>query len=329
MTSLLVLRPCPPTVSTLAVFDFDGTIVKPREGRPHPKDVEDWEFTRPSVPSVLQDLAKTHRLVIVTDQSKPWKVDQIHAVMRAIGIDPSLVVAFEKDHQKPSTVIFERLFASEDKETYKRDAFYVGDAAGRPGDWSDCDRVFAERAGLRFQVPEQVFPLDRLVFKPLPPLVPPTKEVLILVGFPASGKSTFAKTLGYHHVNGDEFKTPAAMRKDADKHVATQSIVFDCTGGTKKKRGEFIGFARKHGLPARIAVFPTTIERAMEQNKQRALEGGAKVRNSISAEPEWSIKPQKSEASPPISKVPDVAFYMFRKHYETPTEDEGASVVFL
>ena len=300
MTSLLLLRPCPPTVSTLAVFDFDGTIVKPREGRPHPKDVEDWEFTRPSVPSVLQDLAKTHRLVIVTDQSKPWKVDQIHAVMRAIGIDPSLVIAFEKEHQKPSTVLFERLFASEDK----RDAFYVGDAAGRPGDWSDCDRVFAERAGLRFQVPEQVFPLDRLVFKPLPPAS--AKEVLVLVGFPASGKSTFAKALGYHHVNGDEFKTPAAMRKDADHHVATHSthsIVFDCTGGTKKKRGEFIGFARKHGLPARIAVFPTTIERAMEQNKQRALEGGA--------------------------KVPDVAFYMFRKHYETPTEDEGASVVFL
>jgi len=299
MADLILSRPCPPTVSALAVFDFDGTIVKPREGRPHPKDVEDWEFTRPSVPSVLQDFGKTHRLVIVTDQSKPWKVDQIHAVMRAIGIDPSLVVAFEKEHQKPSTVLFERLLPSYDKAT----AMYVGDAAGRPGDWSDCDRVFAERAGLRFQVPEQVFPLDRLVFKPLPPLVPPTKEVLLLVGFPASGKSTFAKTLGYHHVNGDEFKTPAAMRKDADHHVATHSIVFDCTGGTKKKRGEFIGFARKHGLPARIAVFPTTIERAMEQNKQRALEGGA--------------------------KVPDVAFYMFRKHYETPTEDEGATVVFL
>jgi len=301
MADLILSRPCPPTVSTLAVFDFDGTIVKPREGRPHPKDVEDWEFTRPSVPSVLQDLAKTHRLVIVTDQSKPWKVDQIHAVMRAIGIDPSLVVAFEKAHQKPSTTLFERLLPSGSYD--KATAMYVGDAAGRPGDWSDCDRVFAERAGLRFQVPEQVFPLDRLVFKPLPPLVPSTKEVLILVGFPASGKSTFAKTLGYHHVNGDEFKTPAAMRKDADAHVATHSIVFDCTGGTKKKRGEFTGFARKHGLPARIVVFPTTIERAMEQNKQRALEGG--------------------------TKVPDVAFYMFRKHYEIPTEDEGASVVFL
>jgi bifunctional polynucleotide phosphatase/kinase len=309
MTDLLVLRsatvplvvPLPRPVP-LAVFDFDGTIVKPREGRPHPKDVEDWEFTRPSVPSVLQELGKTHRLVIVTDQSKPWKVDQIHAVMKAIGIDPSLVIAFTKELQKPSTVLFERLFASEDKETYKRDALYVGDAAGRPGDWSDCDRVFAERAGLRFQVPEQVFPLDRIHFNPLPPIT--GKEVLLFVGFPASGKSTFARALeGYHHVNGDEHKTPAAMRKEAAKHVATKSIVFDCTGATKKKRAEFIGFARDHGLPARTVVFPTSIERAMEQNKQRSLEGGV--------------------------KVPDVAFYMFRKHYEPPTEDEGATVVFL
>jgi bifunctional polynucleotide phosphatase/kinase len=298
MADLLLLRPCPPTVSTLAVFDFDGTIVKPRDGRPHPKDVEDWEFTRPSVPSVLREFGKTHRLVIVTDQSKPWKVDQIHAVLKAIDIDPSLVIAFTKELQKPSTVLFERLLGSDGKA----DAFYVGDAAGRPGDWSDCDRVFAERAGLRFQTPEQVFPLDRLFFKPLPPL--PTKEVLLFVGFPASGKSTFARALeGYHHVNGDEFKTPAAMRKEAAKHVATHSIVFDCTGATKKKRAEFIGFAKERGLPARAVVFPTTLERAMEQNKQRALEGGV--------------------------KVPDVAFYMFRKHYEPPTEDEGATVVFL
>ena len=310
MSDILLLRPGSSTtaIQPFALFDFDGTLVKPMEGRPHPKDVDDWEFTRPSVPVVLRELAKSHRLVIITDQSKPWKVDQIHAVLKVIGIGPSLVVAFTKELQKPSTVLFNRLFSPVFYE--KTTAFYVGDAAGRPGDWSDCDRIFAERLGVRFQVPEQVFPLDRLVFKPLPPSAPtkdasaPTKEILILVGFPASGKSTIAAALGtHHHVNGDVFKTTAAMCREAANHVGTQSIVFDCTGGTVKKRAEFIGFARKHGLPARIAVLPTTIERAMEQNKQRALEGGV--------------------------KVPDVAFYMYRKHFVMPTEDEGASVVFL
>ena len=299
MDDLILARPS--AFAPLAIFDFDGTLVKPQEGRPFPKDVTDWEFTRPSVPSVLQGFGATHRLVIVTDQSKPWKLDQIHAVMKAVGVDPSLVVAATKELQKPSTVLFDRLLppGSYDKVT----AMYVGDAAGRPGDWSDCDRVFAERIGVRFQVPEQVFPLERLPHRPIPPA--PGKEVVILVGFPASGKSTIAKEAlaAYHHVDGDVFKTPAAMRREAALHVATQSIVFDCTGSTRKKRAEFIEFARKNGLPARIVCVPTTIEQAMEQNKQRFLEGGR--------------------------KVPDVAFHVFRKNFEPPAEDEGATVVLL
>ena len=36
-------------------------------------------------------------------------------------------------------------------------SFFVGDAAGRKGDFSDSDRVFAANAGLAFYVPEQAF----------------------------------------------------------------------------------------------------------------------------------------------------------------------------
>jgi hypothetical protein len=54
----------------LAIFDYDGTLVKAREGRPFPKDVDDWTYLRASVPAVLRALAVDHQIVIVTDQSK-------------------------------------------------------------------------------------------------------------------------------------------------------------------------------------------------------------------------------------------------------------------
>jgi predicted kinase len=126
--------------------------------------------------------------------------------------------------------------------------------------------------------------------------------VVILVGYPASGKTTVAKTLtGHHRVDGDLFKTVPAMLKDARAHVAASSIVFDCTGSTKKKRAEFIQFAKDHGLPVRILWVTTSMETSMEQNKERAYRGGP--------------------------YVPPVAFYVYRKNLEPPTEEEGTLVL--
>jgi hypothetical protein len=38
-------------------------------------------------------------------------------------------------------------------------SFYVGDAAGRPGDHSDADSAFAKAVGLPFFLPEAAFPM--------------------------------------------------------------------------------------------------------------------------------------------------------------------------
>ena len=294
MKDILDLQPSPHT--QLALFDFDGTLVKAKEGRPHPLDVDDWEFRRESVPTVLREFATRYRLVIVTDQSKPWKVDQIRAVMTHLGLSPTLLIAGSKEHYKPATVLFDQAFPDVDKS---RIAFYVGDAAGRPQDWSDCDKVFAERIGAPLRVPEEVFPL---AFPPPRPIPVNGKGVVILVGFPASGKTTVAKTLtGHHRVDGDLFKTVPGMLKDARAHVAASSIVFDCTGSTKKKRAEFIQFAKDHGLPVRILWVTTSMETSMEQNKERAYRNGA--------------------------YVPPVAFYVYRKNLEPPTEEEGTVLV--
>jgi bifunctional polynucleotide phosphatase/kinase len=314
-----------------AIFDYDGTLVKPKDGRKFPKAVDDWQYTRPSVPEVVREYGRTHHIVIVTDQSKLWKIDQIRAVTSDLDLG-HLTVVIGVQTQKPSTDLFYKALPN---FRMAESAFYVGDAAGRQGDWSDKDKVFAQNINVAFMTPEETFPLEMptqktaldigsglvgaglvgaglvgagIVGSGLVGSLPmPEREVIIMVGYPAAGKSTIVRDVfgpaHYHCVSGDVLKTPAAMVKDAEKHIGHQSVVFDSTAGRKAKRAVFVNFAKKHKLPARVLWVNTTIDDSMERNKQRATDGA--------------------------HRVPDVAFYVYRKHFDPPDESEGFQLLTL
>ena len=121
-----------------------------------------------------------------------------------------------------------------------------------------------------------------------------------MIGYPASGKTTIAKNLfekkGYIRIDGDTLKTTNKMLKEAEKYISTNSIIFDATNGTKEKRKIFINFAKSKEIPVRCIWKTTSIDKAMEQNKERAKNGGP--------------------------KIPDIAFYVYRKKFQEPTSDE-------
>ena len=297
MNDDVVLQSPPSRRTKLAVFDFDWTLVKPLNGRKFPKDVNDWQYIRESVPTVVRKYAKDHRIVILTDQSQAWKVDMIKNVIADLAVDVTAVIGVKT--KKPSTELFLKVFP----KLHPERSFYVGDAAGGKGDWSDKDRVFAESLHMKFVLPEELFPLDPVKPPPSSAKAKQTQEVVIMVGYPASGKSTISKNLeseGYYRVEGDVHKSVSAMIKDAEKHI-DKSIVFDSTAGTKAKRAEYVKFAQKHDLPVRVFWMQTSIDVSIERNKQRALAGGP--------------------------KIPIIGFYLYRKHFEEPTEDEGFKLV--
>ncbi len=127
---------------------------------------------------------------------------------------------------------------------------YVGDAAGRPQDFSDSDLQFAKNARLRFLVPEKVFSEQTVDFAD-------EKNMVLLMGMPGSGKSTFyAKYLGpkeYIHINQDTLKTRAACLREAHKALEEEkNICIDNTNSVAANRQEFIDLADEYGYTTQI-----------------------------------------------------------------------------
>ncbi len=123
-----------------------------------------------------------------------------------------------------------------------------------------------------------------------------------MIGFPGAGKSTLARSVfvesgGYWYVDGDRWRTVAAMLREAGRRTggAEQSVVFDSTGVTRERRAGFVAWARSQDLPVRFVWVTTPLEVAMERNRARE------------------------------KRVPDVAMYTYRSRFEEPNAAaEGA-----
>jgi len=135
------------------------TLVKPKSNHTIPKNIEDWTWLRPNVPNILQSYyAKGYSIIIFTNQSKPWKIDQIKEVLGLLNIPVLIVIATDKEHYKPNPHIFNENIR---KVWDKKHSFYCGDALGRAADWSDNDKQFANNIGIQIKQPEEMFPFEK------------------------------------------------------------------------------------------------------------------------------------------------------------------------
>jgi predicted kinase len=133
-------------------------------------------------------------------------------------------------------------------------------------------------------------------------------ECVILIGLPASGKSTFFRErfAGTHdHVSKDLLRNNRARQRRQGQLISEslasgRSVVVDNTNPSIAVRAPIIAAARKHGAEVVGYFFVTDAADALRRN--RAREGR--------------------------ERVPDVAIFTVRKRLEPPTPAEGFDRVF-
>jgi len=227
----------------MASFDYDWTLVCPKDGKTFPSNVDDWEWLYPNIPDKIKQYYEDgYMIVIFTNQSKSWKHEQIQRVANTLEIPLYIVVATDRGHYKPNTIMFDHLFG--EYEIDKETSFFVGDALGRKTDFANTDKLFADNIGVSCYSPENMFqitPLKDSVSMNIPELpLCETPEIIIMMGYPGSGKSTIAKHIckidKYVHIEGDVYKTSAKMIKTSNEFITQgKSIVFDATNSSSKK----------------------------------------------------------------------------------------------
>uniref|UniRef100_A0A8V5GWU5 PNK FHA domain-containing protein n=1 Tax=Melopsittacus undulatus TaxID=13146 RepID=A0A8V5GWU5_MELUD len=294
--------------SKIAGFDLDGTLISTKSGRVFPMGPEDW--SDPTILGVTPPHTVTPPQVLVATgpglYRKPVLGMWDHLCQEANGAVPVSVP----------------------------DSFYVGDAAGRPQNWapgrkkkdfSCTDRLFAINAGLRFHTPEEFFlgwppaPFDLPTFDPRKldpsgplydppdePLLSSTPEVVVAVGYPGAGKSTFLKThfvpAGYVYVNRDTLgswhRCVAACEAALGRGC---SVAIDNTNPDPESRQRFVACARAASVPCRCLLFTASIEQAQHNCRFRDM--------------------TESDHVP----VTDAVLYGYRNRFVPPSLSEGFS----
>jgi len=340
----------------IAAFDLDFTIVVPKtlmkNGKParFPKDRADWRLWHSMVPKKLTKLhSEGYRIVIFTNQAgvqtgKTNVADvygKIQDISKKINVPLSAVIVGAKNRwRKPNPDVWE--YFVQDYNNGQCDmsqCFYVGDAAGRPKNWtkgksrdfSVSDRKFAHNLGLKFHTPENFFfkmhecsawewrstvPKDFLKkqaakprYEPSEPKFPEGLNVVLMCAYPASGKSTFCRKnlvpRGFVVVNRDTLKTASKCKKAMKESLAEKkSVVIDNTNPTMNVRKQFIDIAKSFG--ANVTCLWLKLEKEEAEH----------------------INAYRRKVEPEVPHVPTIAFNVFRKNFQPPDkEKEGINEV--
>ncbi|XP_013389083.1 bifunctional polynucleotide phosphatase/kinase [Lingula anatina] len=333
--------------SKIAGFDLDGTIITTNSGRVFPINIGDWKILYPEVPGKLKKLlADGFKVVFFTNQSgisKGKMTEQefqrkVENITSKLNIPVQVFVSTGSGlYRKPSLGVWNVLLSENNDgiEVDPKQSFYVGDAAGRPEnkdkkkkkDFSCGDRLFALNIGIRFYTPEEYFlghkpaPFNMPEFDPrdlksdVTLLTPSTanitfgkQEVILMVGVPACGKSTFVKQYlvpeDYIHVNRDTLGTWQKCVQVCEKSLKEgKSVAVDNTNPDKETRKRYVDCAKKAGVPCRCFVFTASFNHCRHNERFREL---------------TDSKHQH---------INDMVFNSFKSKFQEPIKEEGFSEI--
>ncbi|XP_038129323.1 bifunctional polynucleotide phosphatase/kinase [Cyprinodon tularosa] len=334
----------------IAGFDIDGCIITTKSGKVFPTAPDDWKILYPEIqPRLANLLRKGYKVVFFTNQMgisrgklRPEVLkSKVEDVLATLQLPVQVFVASGPGvYRKPVVGMWNHLCekANEGVAVDKTHSFYVGDAAGRPENWapgrkkkdfSCSDRLFALNIGLQFYTPEEYFlgwksapyslpdfdprKLDstsRLFDPPSASLTCTKTEVIVAVGYPAAGKSTFFHThiipKGYAYINRDTLGSWQNCVSACERALREgQSVAVDNTNPDPESRKRYVDVAKAAGVTCRCFLFTATLEQAKHNNRFREM------------------TPSDSKHA----KVNDMVFHSYKKHFVAPVLSEGFSEI--
>lgn len=318
----------------IAAFDLDYTLIKTASGNVFPKDENDWTWLYDNVPNKIKDLADDEfTIVIFTNQKGISQGKQtiksfstkIENIIKNLNIPIDILIATDDDwYRKPMTGMWEFYLETHSIQNLE-ESFYCGDAAGRTyvnkklNDHSDADINFANNINLQFKLPEEVFEqkiskqyvikskydnlkLTDYIIEKQKPKEQKEKEMVILIGPPASGKSTFTKLYydKYVHINRDTEKTETkCLKKSEEAMKKNKSLIIDNTNPSIKAREKYIELANDYDYSVKIYIFDIDKNLIEHLNYYRTQLSKGKTK-----------------------LIPDIAYKMFFSRYEEPEDKE-------
>jgi bifunctional polynucleotide phosphatase/kinase len=275
-----------------AIFDLDSTLIVNTSGKIFFISVDDWKLGDNVKYTLKKYNNAGYSVIIISNQTglsnnekrRDMFVKRLDNIICELHIPICFLASTSTNiFTKPSPALYNKVLRNI-KNPNK--AFYCGDAAGRKSDFSDSDIKFAMNAMIKFYLPEHIFGWDNSATYeniPFTSLEFGTnefqykkmydKELILMIGFPASGKSTISNVLckynNFKNVSNDIHKN--YFNKYFNECIKNNhNIVVDNTNLSAISRKKIIDPAKKNGYKIRAFVMDSSYDQCIHNNFYRA-----------------------------------------------------------
>lgn len=150
-------------------IDLDSTLIKTISGKTFPEDITDFRIQLPVLNKIIEKIPNLTYFFIVTNQggigkftteddfqTKLFSIEHfcdmyLQDRIKIYCSDSDYCASLDKDcpERKPNTGMLEGLINAYHIES-KEECIMIGDASGKPGDFSDSDKKCAENFGIDY-----------------------------------------------------------------------------------------------------------------------------------------------------------------------------------